>query len=182
MKSARLRLQHCATRAHYLLIILCVHSDEKYVMTNVSQTELEAIVRVDGRNAVAEQEKDREQRHGHLCEGHHIRPLQGPRTQAGLGSLGRCCWVDLRGQLDEEHGKGHQQAEDEEGVDELDVGCRGQGLGDALVHRVDNQHDGQGESHRDVQVCFLEVQGRLGDQNLGRKHFELIFRDVFRLN
>ena len=49
--------------------------------------------------------------------------------------------------FDHEDQERHDDAEEEPPVDELHGARLGQGLADSLVHRVHNQHDGQGQTY-----------------------------------
>ena len=65
----------------------------------------------------------------------------------------------------EEDGERQDEAEDEPNINELDVGRRGEFIGDRHVQGVHDQHGGDG--HRDVgfEVLLVEVECGLADDH-----------------
>ena len=78
------------------------------------------------------------------------------------------CWNPLNlaeepGHLDKKDDKGDEEAEQEPDVDHLEVGGHGQSRVDALVQRVHDQHDGEGQADGHLGLVVIKEERQLRD-------------------
>ena len=79
----------------------------------------------------------------------------------GRGSLGQMVDRDK----EEEHDKWENQAKDQPHIDQLYVGGRGDLVGDRLVESVDDEHHGDADGGRGLEVLGPEVETTLADEH-----------------
>ena len=79
----------------------------------------------------------------------------------GRGSLGQMVDRDE----EEEHDKWENQAKDQPHIDQLYVGGRGDLVGDRLVESVDDEHHGDADGGRGLEVLGPEVETTLADEH-----------------
>ena len=71
----------------------------------------------------------------------------------------------IDGHKEEEYDEGEDQAEDQPHVDQLYVGGGGDLVGDGLVEGVDDQHHGDADGGRGLEVLCPEVEPTLADEH-----------------
>ena len=72
--------------------------------------------------------------------------------------------------FDHEGDEGYEETKDQPEVDHLEVSRPREGVVDALVHGVHDEHDGQGKSDGKLVLALVEEKGHLCDDKQAAEH------------